>query len=69
MMCVGQVWRQWLQRPGFAKLRAPTSGGYALVTTTVAMCARVRGLTMALAGASAFVAYAQSSVFDISFIN
>ena len=67
--CVGQAWRQWLQRPGFANLRAATSRGYALVPTIVGISAGQRGLTMALARASAFGAYAQSTVFDVSFIN
>lgn len=59
-----QEWRRWLQREGHASLRAGSSRGYALVRTTVAMSAKRRASTAAIAEASAAAASAQSTVLN-----
>lgn len=59
-----QGWDRWLQREGHANLRAGTSRGFASVRTTVAMSAKRRASTAAIAEAFAAAASAQSTVFD-----
>lgn len=63
-----QGWGPWWQTQGHVNLRADTSRGSASVRTTVAMSAKRKASTAAIAGASAAGASAQSTAFESTWI-